>query len=113
MARTGIVFVSGQCAGIIEETEKGISFAYDEDYILSVDATPVSLTMPFTQKVYESRTMLPFFDGLVPEGWLLEIAQKNWKIEPRDRMGLLLAVCRDTIGNVTIVDAEDMSKQDE
>jgi serine/threonine-protein kinase HipA len=46
--------------------------------------------------------MLPFFDGLIPEGWLLEIAEKNWKLNPRDRMGLLLACCRDCIGAVSI-----------
>ena len=44
----------------------------------------------------------PFFDGLIPEGWLLDIAQKNWKIDSRDRMALLPACCRDCIGAVSI-----------
>jgi serine/threonine-protein kinase HipA len=46
--------------------------------------------------------MFPFFDGLIPEGWLLEIAEKNWKLDARDRMGLLLVCCRDCIGDVSI-----------
>lgn len=50
----------------------------------------------------EQMPMLPFFDGLIPEGWLLEIAGKNWKLNARDRMGLLLACCRDCIGAVSI-----------
>ena len=46
--------------------------------------------------------LFPFFDGLIPEGWLLNIAEKNWKLKPRDRMGLLMACCLDCIGAVSI-----------
>ena len=46
--------------------------------------------------------LFPFFDGLIPEGWLLDIAEKNWKLNPRDRMGLLLACCKDCIGAVSV-----------
>jgi serine/threonine-protein kinase HipA len=51
---------------------------------------------------YVERVLFPFFDGLIPEGWLLEVAEKNWKLNARDRMGLLLACCRDCIGAVSI-----------
>ena len=51
--------------------------------------------------------MLPFFDGLIPEGWLLEIAEDTWKINPRDRFGLLLACCRSCIGAVSIREVEN------
>jgi serine/threonine-protein kinase HipA len=46
--------------------------------------------------------MFPFFDGLIPEGWLLNIAVRTWKLDQRDRMGLLLTVCRDPIGAVRV-----------
>lgn len=42
------------------------------------------------------------FDGLIPEGWLLDIAMKNWKLNHDDRFGLLLTVCKDSIGDVRI-----------
>jgi len=58
---------------------------------------------------YVSKTMIPFFDGLIPEGWLLDIVEKNWKISPRDRMGLLLACCKDCIGAVSVI-AEDFAQ---
>ena len=51
--------------------------------------------------------MFPFFDGLIPEGWLLDIAETNWKINQRDRMGLLLAFCKDCIGAVSIIPLEE------
>ena len=46
--------------------------------------------------------MFPFFDGLIPEGWLLKIVTDNWKIESRDRFAILLVACKDGIGNVSI-----------
>jgi len=49
------------------------------------------------------KTLFSFFDGLIPEGWLLDVAQFIWKLDPRDRMGLLLACCRDCVGAVSII----------
>ena len=59
--------------------------------------------MPLREEPYTDKVMLPFFDNLIPEGWLLEVAVQNWKINPRDRMGLLLAFCKDTIGAVSVI----------
>ena len=101
--RKGKVFFKDELAGIIEEDSNGVTFTYDKDYLKKENAKPVSLTMPLKEEPYVDKVMLPFFDNLIPEGWLLEIAEQNWKINPRDRMGLLLAFCKDTIGAVSIV----------
>jgi len=79
-------------------------FLYDSGYLVNSESEPVSLTLPKRKEPYISKMMFPFFDGLIPEGWLLDIAEKNWKIDARDRMGLLLACCRDCIGAVSIID---------
>lgn len=89
-------------AGIIEETDAGYRFTYDPEYLALPDARPVSLTMPLAARPFESMTLLPFFDGLIPEGWLLDIVSRNWKVDTRDRFGLLLVCCRDTIGAVSV-----------
>ncbi|TSA30507.1 MAG: phosphatidylinositol kinase [Ignavibacteriales bacterium] len=102
MNKTGKVFYQNIFAGIIKEDENGISFTYDKEYLLNKEAKPVSLTLPLREKEYTSKNMIPFFDGLIPEGWLLDIAQTNWKINPRDRMELLLTFCKDTIGAVSV-----------
>ena len=52
--------------------------------------------------------MFPFFDGLIPEGWLLDIATKNWKLNPNDRMGLLMTCCKDCIGAVGLIGLEEV-----
>ena len=100
--RQGRVFCNGIAAGTITEDEHGYTFAYDETYLSMPDVQPVSLTLPLRQEPYINNVMFSFFDGLIPEGWMLNIAERNWKINRRDRMGLLLTCCRDCIGNVSI-----------
>ena len=96
------VFLKDQIAGILIENEDGDTFLYDPEFLKSEHAEAISLTLPLTEIPYQDKVLFPFFDGLIPEGWLLDIAQKNWKIDLRDRMALLLACCRDCIGAVSI-----------
>lgn len=101
--RQGEVRINGKRAGLIREDEAGFSFTYDEKYLRAAAASAsVSLTLPLREEPYHSPTILPFFDGLIPEGWLLDISAKNWKLDRRDRMGLLLTVCEETIGCVSV-----------
>ncbi len=94
-------------AGWLTQDEQGYHFVYDQAYAGMADARPVSLTLPVRGVPYTSRVLFPFFDGLIPEGWLLEIAEKNWKLNPRDRMGLLLACCKDCIGAVSVEEVKE------
>jgi len=105
--RKANVLINGKVAGYLSETEEGYVFLYDENYLKEPKAEAVSLTLPLTDKPYTSNVMLSFFDGLIPEGWLLELAEHNWKLDTRDRMGLLLACCKDCIGAVSIIETEN------
>ena len=87
---------------MISETDSGYEFRYDEDYLVSETAVPVSLTLPLRDEPYISNALFPFFDGLIPEGWLLGVVERNWKIDGRDRFGLMLVSCVDCIGDVRI-----------
>ena len=100
--RAGFVYVEDCYAGTLSETEDGYRFAYDADYLSSENPRAVSLTLPLRDEPYDSSTLFSFFDGLIPEGWLLNVVTRNWKLNRKDRFGLLLVACRDTIGNVTI-----------
>lgn len=100
--RRGRVLYKSRFAGVIEETEIGYRFTYDKGYLQSTSARAVSVTLPLQDQPFISNTLHPFFDGLIPEGWLLSIVVKNWKLNERDRMGLLLTVCKDTIGAVGV-----------
>lgn len=105
--RRGKVFYKDEFAGIIYENDNAVTFSYDKKYLKKPGAKPVSLIMPLREEPYTDKVMLPFFDNLIPEGWLLDIAEQNWKINSRDRMGLLLAFCKDTIGAVSVIRDEE------
>ncbi|RSK38922.1 HipA N-terminal domain-containing protein [Hymenobacter perfusus] len=109
--RRAEVYLHEQLAGHLTQNEQGYTFAYAPAYLTANSAEPVSLTLPLRPAPYVERVLFPFFDGLIPEGWLLEVAEKNWKLNARDRMGLLLACCRDCIGAVSIhpLETEDQS----
>ncbi len=94
--------------GVIRENENGYFFEYETEYLNNSEAHAISLTLPLREQVYQSKTLFAFFDGLIPEGWLLDIAEKNWKINYRDRMGLLLACCKDCIGAVSVENNEEL-----
>ena len=96
------VYMYEKMDGTITEDENGFHFQYDQSYLKSKEAEPVSLTLPLTDIGFESKTMFPFFDGLIPEGWLLDISQKNWKLNLRDRMEILLKAFQDRIVAVSI-----------
>jgi len=100
--REAEIYYKNELAGVLTETEEGYAFAYDAEYLVLENSYPVSLTLPLTKEVYRSPILFSFFDGLIPEGWLLDIAEKNWKLDERDRMGLLLACCVECIGAVSV-----------
>lgn len=104
--RTAYVYVRDTFAGILRETDSGYSFIYDDDYLILEKPLAVSLTMPLQKEEYTSKTLFAFFDGLIPEGWLLNVVSHNWKIDRKDRFGILLVACKDPVGNVRIKEAK-------
>jgi serine/threonine-protein kinase HipA len=105
--RTACVYVRNTFAGELRETDEGYSFTYDAEYLALPGASAVSLTLPLREETYKSGIIFPFFDGLIPEGWLLDVVSRNWKLDRNDRFGLLLVACRDSIGNVGIREARE------
>lgn len=101
--RTAEIYIFTRLAGTLTENDDGgFVFLYDTSYLQEPSAIAISNTMPLRGEAYVSNALFPFFDGLIPEGWLLDIAEKNWKLDSRDRMGLLLACCSSAIGAVSI-----------
>ena len=102
--RKGKVYYKEHLAGLLSETDEGeYIFQYDEAYIRDHSSQFLTFTMPVRNKPYSDKRLFAFFDGLIPEGWLLDIASANWKINPNDRMGLVLACCQNCIGAVSVI----------
>lgn len=101
--RKAAIYYKNTLAGILTETDEGdYIFQYEEEYINEHPKQFLTFTMPVTKTSYTDKRLFPFFEGLIPEGWLLDIASKNWKINQNDRMGLLLACCQNCIGAVSV-----------
>ncbi|WP_346238344.1 HipA N-terminal domain-containing protein [Niabella insulamsoli] len=109
MGRQAKIYFQDQLAGYLLESDEGYLFNYDRAYLAGDDPKPISLTLPVSAQTYQSNILFSFFDGLIPEGWLLEMGEKHWKLNPRDRFELLINLCRDAIGAVSVypVEAED------
>ncbi len=100
--RQANVYYKNMLSGVLTESDEGYEFCYLSDYLSLENAKPVSLTLPLQEQTFKSSVLFPFFDGLIPEGWLLDIATRNMDISILDRMSLLLTCCKDCIGAVSI-----------
>lgn len=101
--RQAKIFYQDLLAGLLTETDEGeYIFKYEDVYVAKHPEQFVTFTMPVRKEPYKEKRLFAFFEGLIPEGWLLDIASKNWKINPNDRMGLLLACCKNCIGAVSV-----------
>lgn len=101
--RQAKIYRKGVFAGTLTEDGGEYRFSYDEAYLSRDDTRPVSLTLPLQQEAFVSPVLFPFFDGLIPEGWLLDVALRNTDISILDRMSLLLLCCKECIGSVSVV----------
>lgn len=101
--RQAEIYRKGMLAGILTEDGGEYRFCYDDAYLKSADVQPVSLTLPLQSEAFVSPVLFPFFDGLIPEGWLLDVALRNTDISILDRMSLLLLCCKECIGSISVV----------
>lgn len=102
--RQALVYRKGVLAGVLTENEGEYTFIYDSGYLQIDDAKAISLTMPLQKEAFVSPVLFPFFDGLIPEGWLLDVALRSSDISILDRMSLLLLCCKDCIGSISVVE---------
>ncbi|HXB43311.1 MAG TPA: HipA N-terminal domain-containing protein [Puia sp.] len=109
--RRATIYYKDQIAGILTETDGGeYTFQYEKGYVAAYPGQFITFTMPVAERTYADKRLFPFFEGLIPEGWLLDIASNNWKISQNDRMGLLMACCQNCIGAVSV---KPMPEEDE
>lgn len=105
--RQAKIYYQDQEAGLLTENDEGYEFVYLPAYLSISDSHAISLTLPLQEAAFKSQVLFPFFDGLIPEGWLLDVALRNTDISVLDRMSLLLLCCKDCIGAVSVVPIEN------
>jgi len=104
--------MDGVATGTIAETENGFEFSYLPEWLGNVSAVPVSLNLPLRAEPYASKYLHPFFQNLLPEGWLLELAGKKLRISKDDDFGMLLATCADCVGAAEIIPIDEVGSNE-
>ena len=106
--RRGLVLRRGVRVGTIDELAGGgTRFTYQREYLAKKGARPIAPNLPLRAEPYDSSGLHPVFEGLLPQGWLLDIDLERYRLKPSDQFGLLLATGRDTIGAIEILPERD------
>ena len=102
--RKAQVYRNGILVGeVIQHHAKKYEFIYDDGFYLTAYYPAISLTMPKTQKVYESDILFPCLFNLISEGVNRKLQCRQLQIDENDDFGILLATANDdTIGALTI-----------
>ena len=100
--RRAKVYFKEKIAGELRETEEGYEFIYDASFLSDPEAQPLSVNLPLQENIFQSSTLFPFFQGLLREGWLLDLTSAALKIDKNDRFGFLLRSGEDAIGAVSV-----------
>ncbi len=102
------ILYKNEFAGVLTKNpDETFTYQYEKEY-MDNGGVAISMALPISEESYTSDRLFPFFDGLIPEGWMLNLAAKELRLNPlRDRFELLLSTCRDCIGAVSIIQEEE------
>lgn len=80
------------------EKNKSYQFVYSKEY----SEDPISLTIPLDKREYFFDEFPSFFEGLLPEGVMLDNLLRTAKIDENDLFSQLVYVGQDLVGSLTI-----------
>jgi serine/threonine-protein kinase HipA len=107
----GKVYYNDLYAGELRQEPGGrCVFTYDPTY-LEAKHPAIAFTLPLQPAPHICEQGLhPFFDNLVAEGWLRNAQAKALKVDPSNRIALLLAFGKDCAGAVSVIDPAPASE---
>jgi serine/threonine-protein kinase HipA len=104
------VLLHGELVGELSFDARTYTFSY-----VGPQRQPLSLSLPLEPKHHDERadfggrfnTLPHYFENLLPEGWLMDVAKSMRRVEPADKLDMLFELCRDTIGAVSFARESD------
>jgi serine/threonine-protein kinase HipA len=101
MTKTLTVHFNKIFVGTFEQNPSGrLSFSYDQKYLESSQATPLSISLPLRPETFDDKTTRAFFSGLLPDDHQREVLAKNLGLSPRNPFALLFKVGGDCAGAI-------------
>ncbi len=97
-------------------TIKGINgadacFAYDDEYLASGAARPISLSLSLQSGPFSPGRTQAFFDGLLPEGFTRRCVAQDIGVDVNDYLSILSELGSECIGAVLVQDLADQGAQ--
>ncbi len=102
--RKALVYFKDIEAGVLEEYKNGFRFTYNEDF--KKKGIPISVSLSLLDRSHESNELFPFFVGLLPEGWYLDIVSSKLVIPGEEDLALPMNGKRN---NITVRDFRKFS----
>lgn len=73
--RKAAIYYKNALAGLLIETDEGeYTFQYNEEYIKKHPTQFITFNMTVRSEKYSDKRLFAFFEGLIPEGWLLDLS---------------------------------------
>ncbi len=78
------------------------TFQYLDEYLQAPGAIPLSASLPLRQEAFSEQAMLPYFEGLLPEGAARAALASELQLPEGDYLSMLEACGKECIGDVVV-----------
>jgi serine/threonine-protein kinase HipA len=99
------ILMNGSLIGQLHKNANGsLSFNYDEEWLQTPGARPISLSLPLVQKSFTGDVVYDFFDNLLPDNSQIRARiQAKFQVTSNQPFDLLASIGRDCIGAIQII----------
>lgn len=105
------ILMNGMLIGKLEKnTNKGLSFTYDQQWLATPGARPISLSLPLVNQIFMGDIVYNFFDNLLPDNSQIRARiQAKFHITTNQPFDLLAQIGKDCVGAIQIIEGETPS----
>lgn len=105
MRSAKILFKNEEAGILTQHDDATFTFRYYDEWFANNSKPSISLGLPKTQQIYQSKYLFPFFYNLLPEGSNKQVVCKLNKIDHNDYFGLLMTTAKnDSIGAIRVIE---------
>jgi serine/threonine-protein kinase HipA len=106
--------MNGRLVGFLQKLPSGaMTFQYSAEWLETIGARPVSLSLPLRASPYKGTQVYSFFDNLLPDNERIRARiQARFQVENSHPFDLLSAIGADCVGAIQLGQEQDLKKID-